>query len=176
MKTIENKDYIFFLSLMTAFALSLYFFEVLIPQPLPFMKVGLSNIVVLVLILSFFTKEAFIVALSKSVIGSFFTGTLISPSFVLSISGACFSCFIMVIAYRFLKNFSVFGLSVLGAFAHLLAQLVMVRLILIKTNSIFTLYPLIVFSAIITGLITGMLAFVFMKHINLRSVYVKISN
>jgi len=176
MKIKRNKNYTFFLALMTAFALSLYFFEMLIPQPLPFIKVGLSNIVVLVLVFSQFYKEALFVAFAKSFVGALVTGTIISPTFILSLSGACLSCGFMIVFYKSLKSLTIFGLSIVGAFVHLMTQLVMVRLILIKTNNIFSLYPLIVISAIITGFITGWLAYIFSTNVNLRSVYVKINN
>ena len=173
MKTLKNMNYINFLALMTAFAVSLYFFEMLIPQPLPFMKIGLSNIVVLSLIYSLYAKEALFVATVKSVLGAFFTGTLISPAFLLSVTGACFSCIMMFLTFKYLKNLSIIGLSVIGAFTHLLAQLFMVRLVILQTNSIFSLYPLIVLSAVITGFITGLFAYILLNHINLRSMYDK---
>ena len=173
METLKNMKYIYFLALMTAFAMSLYFFEMFIPQPLPFMKIGLSNIVVLLLVFSLYAREALFVATVKSVIGAFFTGTLISPTFLLSFTGACFSCFMMVLALKCLKNLSIIGLSIIGAFTHLVAQLFMVRLVIIQTDSIFNLYPLIVLSAVITGFITGLFAYILLKHINIRSMYVK---
>ncbi|MCL2063865.1 MAG: Gx transporter family protein [Candidatus Cloacimonetes bacterium] len=188
-----NENYIFFLALMTALAASLYMFEMYIPKPLPFMKIGFSNIVVLVLVYSSFFKEAVIVAISKSLIGSFISGTLFSPTFLLSIFGSLLSCVIMmgvmIISNLKVKNrnisplpssfegeqfrISIFGLSIVGSFVHLLTQLIVVRIFIIQSDSILLLYPLIAVISIVTGFLTGLCGFYFNKTIDLRSYYAK---
>jgi len=166
---------IFFLAMMTAIASGLYFLEMLLPRPLPFLKPGLSNIIVLLLIFSSFIKEAIIVATAKSVIGAFATGMLFSPTFLLSFSGSLCSAVIMVVALKSLHNITVFGISVVGSFTHLFVQLLLVRFFIIKSGSIISLYPIIAIFSVIAGLFTGIIAFYFMKHINLRSIYAKIN-
>jgi heptaprenyl diphosphate synthase len=168
-----NKNYVFFVALMTAFATSLFFFEVFLPKPLPFMKLGLSNIVVLVLVCSYFYKEAVIVATGKSLIGSFVTGTLLSPSFLLSFGGALLSSVVMIVFFRYIKGLSIVGVSVVGAFAHLVTQLFLVRLVIIHSDSVLSLYPVIALLSVITGFLTGLAGFYFMKYIDIRSYYAK---
>ena len=174
-----NRSYVFFLALMTAFAASLYFVEVFIPRPMLFMKIGLSNIVVLLLVFCRFYREAMIVALSKSIIGAFFTGTLFSPMFVLSIGGTVFSCVFMIVFSRLLslkkEGLSIIGLSIIGAFVHLVTQLILVRLLIIHSDSIFTLYPVIAVTSVVTGFLTGFIGNYVLKYIDLRSYYDKIT-
>ena len=168
-----NRNYVFFLALMTALASSLFLLEFLLPKPFPFMKIGLSNIIVLSLVLSSYYKEALLVSVSKSFIGSFVTGTLFSPTFLLSFCGGVTSCIVMIVFSKVLRGVSVFGLSVIGAFVHLMSQLFLVRILLIREDSIFSLYPFLALSAIVTGLFTGILCYLFMQHIEIGRLYEK---
>ena len=49
-----------------------------------------------------------------------------------------------------------------------MTQLVVVRFLIIKTDQVFKLYPFLVLCAVLTGLITGILSKLFMKHIDLK--------
>ena len=168
-----DEKYIFFIAMMTALASSLNLLEMFIPKPLPFMKIGLSNIIVLILVFSEFYKEAIIVAFSKSIIGAFLSGLLFSPTFLLSLGGNLVSCILMIIFSKALKNITIFGVSVIGSYFHLLTQLIIMRIFIIQNNSILLLYPLIAVISILTGLLTGMIGSLFNKYIDMRSVYVK---
>ena len=194
---------------MTAFAVSLHLLEMLIPKPLPFMKIGLSNIVVLILIYNSFLKEALIVALAKSLIGTFLSGTLFSPAFLLSISGSMLSCVFMILVYKLFISIhksneelqiascklnenppskhrgklwhynegadrvSIFGLSIVGSFIHLLSQLIVVRFFILPSDSILLLYPLIAVISIVAGFLTGLFGYFFNNTIDFRSFYAK---
>ena len=58
------------------------------------------------------------------------------------------------------------GISILGAVTHNFAQIAVVRLILIKENTIFYLTPLLIIMGIVTGIIIGYIAKLFMDRIN----------
>jgi heptaprenyl diphosphate synthase len=171
-----NKNYIFFLALMTSLSCCLYLVEIFLPKPLPFMKLGLSNIFVLLLICSHYYKASLFVSFFKSVIGAFFSGLLFSPTFLLSLLGSVFACVFMIISHFGLKRLSIFGISIIGAFVHLLTQLFFVRLLIIKNNSIFNIYPVIAILSIITGFLTGLIAMYFKQFIDLRGFYDKIND
>lgn len=161
----KNK-YVIFLALMTAFSLSLFFLEMIVPRPLPFMKIGLSNIIILYLVFKNLYKEALLVAMLKVFMGGFFSGVIFTPMIVLSFGGSLLSCILMIFCHRFCRFFSIIGVSIIGSFVHLLTQLVLVRMIIIKSDSIFKIYPLIGISSIITGMITGVFALIFLKHLH----------
>ena len=165
----KERNYIFFIALMTAFSTSLFLIEMFIPKPMLFMKIGLSNIVVLVMVYSGLYKAALLVAVLKSVMGAFFTGMIFSPTFLLSLLGALMSCLVMITCCFMRLKVSVFGLSVMGAFVHLTTQLVVVRLLIIQSNSVFNLYPIIAITSVITGLLTGLAGFYVMKHIPIKN-------
>ncbi|MCD4796102.1 MAG: Gx transporter family protein [Candidatus Cloacimonetes bacterium] len=146
------------LAFFTAFAVTIYIVESFIPKPFPFMRIGLANILILIILLSDGFKSALIVSFSKTIIGGFFTGTFLGPTTLLSLSGGIFSLIIMFIFIRSKVQFSIIGISILGATAHNFAQISIVRLILIKQNTIFYLTPLLVLMGIVTGIITGFIA------------------
>jgi len=147
------------LAFFTAFAVSVYVLESFIPKPLPFLRLGLSNIVILILLYYREYKSAFIVAFSKTIIGGFFSGALISPATLLSLSGTTVSLVAMLLVLKMELKFSLIGLSILGAALHNLTQIVVVRLLLIRHDTIFYLTPLLIISGIATGIITGYLAY-----------------
>ncbi|HHE37284.1 MAG TPA: Gx transporter family protein [Candidatus Cloacimonetes bacterium] len=153
------------LAFFTAFAITIYVVENFIPKPLPFMKFGLANIVILILLFVYNFKNAFIVAVSKTLIGGFFSGTLLSPTTILSLSGSICSLLVMFLFLKTKINFSIIGISILGAVFHNLAQISIVRFLLIKEDSIFYLAPILILMGIITGIITGFLAHLFINRI-----------
>ncbi len=154
------------LAFFTAFAISIYVVESFLPKPFPFMKLGLANIVVLLLLVSGNVRYALIVIIGKTVAGGFLSGLFLSPTTLLSISGSLCSLVIMTIFIKSKVRFSLIGISILGAVAHNLAQIAIVRLILIKENTIFYLTPLLIIMGIVTGIIIGYIAKLFMDRIN----------
>ena len=164
------------LAFYTAFAVTIYLVENFVPKPFPFMKLGLANVVILMLLHTRNFKFAIIVGLSKTFIGGFISGTLLSPTTLLSFSGSLFSLVVMIIIIQSGINFSLIGISILGAISHNFAQIIVVRLILIKENSIFYLTPLLIILGIVTGIITGYLAVVFSRKVDFKDQYEKIGN
>ncbi|MDP8201589.1 MAG: Gx transporter family protein [Candidatus Tenebribacter burtonii] len=154
------------LAFFTAFAITIYVVESFIPKPFPFMKLGLANIVVLLLLVSGNVHYALIVIIGKTIAGGFFSGLFLSPTTLLSISGSLCSFGIMMLFIKSKIRFSMIGISILGAISHNLAQIVIIRLILIKENTIFYLTPLLIFMGIVTGIIIGYIAKLFMDRIN----------
>ncbi len=154
----SEKRSITHLAMLTAIAVTIYVVESFIPKPFPFLKFGLSNIVILILLISNEYRSAFIVMLSKILIGGFLSGTILSPTTVLSITGSLLSFVMMIIFIQSRIKFSIVGISILGAAAHNLGQIIAVRLILIKESSIFYLTPLLILLGIVTGIVTGYIA------------------
>ncbi|MDO9578381.1 MAG: Gx transporter family protein [Candidatus Cloacimonadales bacterium] len=163
---LTRQRYIVVLAFFTACAVTVYILESFIPKPLPFMKLGLSNVVVLVLLMAGNLRSAFLVALAKTLIGGMFTGTLISPTTLLSGGGTILSFFIMILLLKLPLNFSIPGISIAGAVSHNFAQISLVRLFLIKENSLFYLTPLLILMGIVTGIITGYLAKLFLDKMD----------
>jgi len=152
---INKQKYLLELGFFTAFAVTIYLAELLIPRPLPFLKIGLTNIVILLILINGNVKEALIIGVAKVIIGGAITGTIISPSTVLAVGAGIFSILIMSLCLRFNPGLSLLGISIVGAVAHNLMQISLVRIILITEDKIFYLTPLLIVLGIGTGIITG---------------------
>jgi heptaprenyl diphosphate synthase len=147
------------LAFLTATASAVYIIESLIMSmlPLPFIRLGLSNIVILYLVLERQLTAAFVVTIAKSVLGGVATFSLLSPMLLLSLGGGLIAVTVMSLGLLVRPRFSIFGISVMGALAHNTAQLVLVRLLLIDTDALFRLTPILILIALISGLVTAYL-------------------
>jgi len=143
-------------ALLTGFGLALFLFESFIPRPLPWIKPGLANIATIVALYSLGSVAAWIVALLRCVLGSLIGGTMMSPSFWLSICGAAASVAAMIIIRRLGKKvFSIIGIGMIGAFAHMLAQVAVAGVLVVGDTAILILLPSMLLSSLLTGLIVG---------------------
>ncbi len=109
---------------------------------------------------------------AKIILGGFFSGLLLSPNTILAFAGSTLAFVLMICAVESNINFSIIGISICGATAHNIGQLLMVRLLLIPENSIFYLTSILIIMGIATGLITGFIADLFLKKV----FYEKIDN
>lgn len=164
-KEMDRRSYLLHLAFYTAVAVSVFVLETFIPKPLPFMKLGLSNVIVLMLLFAESINASIIVAISKTLIGGFLAGTLFSPTTLLSFTGTFFSLSLMILLLKSPIKFSILGVSIAGAAGHNLGQILIVRFLLIKENSIFYLTPLLILMGIVTGIITGYLAKIFIDKL-----------
>lgn len=145
-------------ALFTAAAVTVYLLELMLPRPLPFVKLGLANVFVLILLAQHYYFLALLVTVAKSVIGGFFSGLLISPHTLFSLGGSICAFAIMSLCLLSKIPFSLIGVSIAGAVFHNLAQLYLVYWILLQEQSIFLFLPLLLFLGIITGAIAGFIA------------------
>ena len=112
------------LATLSCFSLILFLFEALAPRILPWMKLGLGNMVTLFALLGYGIPAALAVAGIKLLVGGLIGGTLAGPAFVVGGGAGLASLMVMAAAHRFAKKaFSIVGLSILGALSHQLVQL-----------------------------------------------------
>lgn len=146
---------IVFVSILTCLSLVISLFENIIPIPIPVpgVKLGLSNIVILVTLVNIGFKESLIVSILKSILLVLVTGSV--ASFPYSFISSIFSSITMAIAYKFFKEkLSLVGVSEIGAFSFNIGQ-ILVASIVLNNFKIFTYLPLITFSGIFTGYFVG---------------------
>ncbi|MGI6144594.1 MAG: Gx transporter family protein [Clostridia bacterium] len=148
-----------FFSLFVTLATALGFLETLLPNPfpLPGVKLGLANIVTLLVLYVYGFKEGFAVALLRVIFASLMAGTFLSISFMLSLSGAILSTIMMGLLIRTMSALSIIGVSMVGAVSHNVGQLITASF-LIQTPYIFYYLPVLLLAGIPTGLITGYIA------------------
>ena len=133
--------------------------EAVIPSPLPGVKPGIANIVTLFVLYEYGFATAAWVSLLRVFASSLLLGQFLSPTFVLSLSGALLSLAALFFAQHLPKKyFSAISLSIFAAFAHIAGQLIIVRLWLIPHTGIIYLVPIFAVAALVFGLINGLVA------------------
>ena len=139
-----------FLALFASLALLLSYVEMLLPPiftAVPGIKMGLPNIVIILILYRFGIKEASIVSLVRLVIVTMLFGNITMLWY--SLAGAVLSLTAMAILKQ-LDFLSTVGVSVAGAIMHNVGQMI-VAVLLLQTSEIG--YYMIVLS--ITGTIAG---------------------
>ncbi len=152
------------LSIFTVVALTIFILESAIPNPVPIpgIKLGLSNIVTLILLLNFTPADAFIVLLARIFLSAFFAGQAVS--LIYSLCGGLFCFAIMCLLNCFLNGHFVFITSIFGALLHNAGQLSAAFLIT-RNVGVFAYLPFLILSGTITGLFTGLCAHYAQKYL-----------
>ena len=146
------------IAILIAGAVVIGYLESLIPSiGIPGVKLGLSNIIILIVLYELGIWEAALGSLSRVLLVSLLRGTFLSMGFVMSLTGAVLSLSIMIIFYLLIKKFSIIGVSVIGALFHVFGQ-IGVAMIYLSTAYILYYLPIIAISAIITGIIVGIVS------------------
>ncbi|WP_172202436.1 Gx transporter family protein [Niveibacterium sp. COAC-50] len=133
--------------------------EAAIPLPLPGVKPGLGNIVVLIVLWRWGWRDAAWVALLRVFAASLLLGQFLAPGFFLGLSGALASlCALGGAVHLPRRWFGPVTASLFAAFAHIGAQLVVARLWLVPHDGVFALAPIFALAALVFGLINGLVA------------------
>lgn len=145
------------ISMFLGLALIIFIIEAQIPPivPIPGVKLGLANIINLIALYMMGRKESFIILVLRIIMSSIFTGN--GAGFMYSLAGG-FICFMtMGILSFFIKERHLWIVSVFGAIGHNMGQIT-IAMLLLRTHYIIWYAPVLVISAIITGLFTGLTA------------------
>lgn len=144
---------------LAAAAIGLALVDAAIPLPLPGIKPGLANIVVLIVLARYGWATAAWVSALRVVAGGLLLGQFMSPGFFMSLSGSLFSLIVLAFAERLPGRwFGPVSWSIFAAFAHIGGQLLLARLWLIPHDGLFHLVPLFSAAALAFGIINGLIA------------------
>jgi heptaprenyl diphosphate synthase len=142
---------------LAACAIGLHLLEAVMPSPLPGVKPGIANIVTLFVLYRFDFATAAWVTLLRVFASSLLLGNFLSPTFGLSLSGALLSLAALYFAQRLPRRyFSAVTLSLFAAFAHMIGQLLVVRVWLIPHAGIAYLIPIFMAAALVFGVVNGL--------------------
>ncbi len=149
--------------LLVALALVLSYVESLVPAffAIPGMKLGLTNIVVVVALYRLDAKSAFAINVIRILLLSFMFGN--GASFMYSLAGGMLSTLLMI----FLKKWGVFSMtavSAAGGVAHNLGQILMAMLLL-YTSAVGYYMLVLWFTGIVTGLVIGLISAEIVKRL-----------
>ena len=142
-------------AVLTALALALSYTERFLPLqlavPLPGIKLGLANIVTLIALSLFKTRYACMILISRCVLGAVFGGGV--TGLVFSLSGGLLALGAMAAADK-ASLFSIYGVSMIGAAAHSIGQ-ILAAMVLMHSVYVGAYLPYLLAAAIATGLLTG---------------------
>lgn len=145
-----------YLALLAAVAIVLGYFESLfpLPTPVPYIKLGLGNVIIVTVLYVFDAKAALFVSLTKVLISSIlFLGF---SGFLYSFTGAAASWMIMTLLKK-TGLFSQLGVSIAGGVFHMLGQIGVAVLLIENISLSFFLSPLLLAGAG-TGVCVGFIA------------------
>ena len=145
-----------YLGVFLALALILSYVESLIPFyfGIPGVKLGLTNLIVVVMLYCTRTKEAFGVSVARILLAGFLFGNLFSILY--SLAGGVLS-FIVMCLLKKTGRFHVISVSVTGGISHNLGQLIAAAFV-VETYDIFYYMPFLLIAGVATGFVIGMLA------------------
>jgi len=150
---------------LAAIAIILSVIEFFLPSPIPGIKPGIANIIILYSLVRFDFSTAAWVSIVRVFVSSIIVGSFLSPTFFLSLFGALFS---LTLLYGFQKlpkpYFSIISLSLIASFGHIIGQFIIARLWIIPHDSIFNLLPLFLISALIFGIFSAFICYALLKH------------
>ena len=126
-----------------------------IPVPIPGVKLGLANLVILIALYRLGFRYAFTINCVRIVIaGLLFSGVF---GMLYSFGGGILSILVMYLLYR-TKLFSMVGISMAGGVMHNLGQLLTACAIM-SNLSLMSYFAVLFFSGLISGILIGILAY-----------------
>jgi heptaprenyl diphosphate synthase len=144
--------------MLGAFCLFLSTIEYLIPKPMPFMRLGIANLPLLLALDLLPFGDFMLLALIKTVGQGMVTGTLFSYILLFSLAGTLVSALSMFALRRLLgpERVGMAGVSVLGALLSNGAQLALAR-VFVFGPSVRYIAPPFLAAGVITGTVLGLL-------------------
>jgi len=143
-------------SLFLALALVLSYIETLLPVfiPIPGLKIGLPNLVIIIILYLYDLKTVSLINVMRIFIAGFMFGSAFS--IVYSLAGAFLSMIIMALMKK-TRKFSIVTVSSAGGIFHNLGQIIMAAIVM-ENYYIFTYFPVLFIGGLITGIVIGIIA------------------
>ena len=149
--------------LFAALAILMGYVELLIPMPIliPGVKLGLANVIIVIMLYFMDAKSAFFVSLIRVLLsGLLFAGF---AGLLYSLSGAMLSFAVMLLLKR-TERFSIVGVSVAGGIFHNVGQIVVAALVVENVRMAYY-RPFLLVSGVVTGIVIGIVAQTALKYL-----------
>ncbi|MDR2392545.1 MAG: Gx transporter family protein [Treponema sp.] len=152
-------------ALLGGFCLFLSTLEYLIPKPLPFMRLGLANVPLMLALDIVRLKYLALLVLIKILGQAIISGTLVSYICVFSLASTCAATTAMYLLRRLFspKHLSFIGISVIGALCSNGAQLILAQVFIFGSGVQFLVPPFLI-AGIITGTSLGIFCETFISR------------
>lgn len=151
------------LSLLASLAAVLSIFESMIPIPVPIpgVKIGLANVISMIVLYRFGVKSTIWVILMRTFIAFLFSGSFFG--FCYSIIGSIFSLITMFLIRLIAPNFRIWIVSVFGALSHVFGQ-ILFAMFLMQSKELIWYFPPLAAISIVSGTVTGMIVMIILQR------------
>lgn len=145
-----------YFGVFAALALILSYVETLIPISfgVPGIKLGLANLVIVVVLYTYGGREALLLSVTRILLSGFLFGSL--SMIFYSLAGGVLSLAVMVFLRR-LGGFSVQGISMAGGVFHNIGQLLL-AMVVVETYQVGYYVPVLLISGLVTGMVIGVIS------------------
>ncbi|MDM8558922.1 Gx transporter family protein [Candidatus Parabeggiatoa sp. HSG14] len=151
---------------LTALAITIHIAESALPSPLPGIKPGLANVITIAALILFNWRLAAWITLLRVLAGSLLIGTFLSPTFILSLSGALASIAILALLSQLPgQGCGAMGYSVAAAMMHTMAQFWVAYWLFIQHEGLFYLLPPLMTAALLFGIVNGVIVFAMLRKL-----------
>lgn len=152
------------LYILAAFSIFLSIVEYMIPKPLPFLRIGLANLPILISLAVFPPRKVLALTVYKVVGQSLVQGTLFSYVALFSAAGSMAAALVMLGTHRLLgSRVSLIGVSVAGALAGNLVRLVLARYIVFG-EQVWIMAPPFLILGLVSSVLLGWFGQVFVAR------------
>lgn len=158
------------LTMLLALSVVLNIIESFIPLfngNIPGLKLGLANIIILIILYMFSFKDALYVSLLRIILVGILRTGLFSMTFFFSLGGAILSLCSMFIAKK--TKLSIIGVSIVGSIFHSIGQ-ILVAILIIKNMYIIYYVPWLLLFSIPTGILVGFTSKTILNNLDNRKI------
>ena len=150
------KNKIAYRGVFLALALVCSYVESLIPISfgIPGVKLGLTNIVVILMLYTIGAKDAILISVLRIILAGFMFGNAFS--IIYSLAGGILS-FVVMLLLKNTGKLKILSISTAGGISHNVGQLIVAALVVENYNILFYV-PVLIIAGIITGFLIGLLA------------------
>lgn len=162
MKNKKNRAAVF--GVFTALALIFSYVELLIPINfgIPGAKLGLANLVIVIVLYKTDWKEALLLSVVRIILAGFLFGNLFGILY--SLAGGILSLAVMTLLKK-TGAFSVIGVGMAGGVSHNVGQLIIAMLV-VETYAVGYYLPVLLITGLITGTLIGIAGREMLKRID----------
>lgn len=137
--------------------------EYAIPKPIPFMRLGIANMGIMLSLYVLPIRQVLFLTLIKVFLQALISGTFFSYIFIFSFVGSFASVFAMLLSKNIFKSkISFLGICFSGALANNLSQILLSYLMIFKSSTSF-IAPILLISGFISSAVLGTLTQKFVK-------------
>lgn len=152
-----------YFGVFTALALIFSYVEMLIPIQfgVPGIKLGLANLLIVIMLYKCGPKEALLLSVVRIVLSGFIFGNMFS--IIYSLAGGILSLAVMALL-KGRGSFSVMGVSIAGGVCHNIGQLA-VAMAVVETYRVGYYLPVLLVAGMLTGILIGIVSNEVLKRI-----------